>query len=112
MKKYHNVTLTFDDLIVFLDNDKTNFNKENLYKVSRAVAGIMVGNELHDTKQISKETVIKFCEYVGCWLLLTHSSALKDAENILRRFGSIFIGIINHHYLHLHLSLLNPQLGS
>ena len=44
MKKYHNVTLTFDDLIIFLDDDKTNFNKENLYKVSRAVGGIMVGD--------------------------------------------------------------------
>ena len=90
MKKYHNVTLTFDDLIVFLDNDKTNFNKENLYKVSRAVAGIMVGNELHDTKQTSKETVIKFCEYVGCWLLLTHSSLLLKTENILLRFLALY----------------------
>ena len=62
-EKYHNVTLTFDDMIIFLDNDKTNFSRENLYKVSRTVAGIMVGNELHDTKQISKKTVIKYCEW-------------------------------------------------
>ncbi len=50
-------------MIIFLDNDKTNFNKENLYKVSRALGGIMVGNDLHDTKQISKETIIKYCEW-------------------------------------------------
>ena len=62
-EQYHNVTLTFDDLIIFLDNDKTNFNKENLYKISRTVAGIMVGNDLHNTKQISKETIIKHCEW-------------------------------------------------
>lgn len=62
-EKYHNVILTFDDLIIFLDDDKTNFNKENLYKVSRSVAGIMVGNELHDTKEINKETIIKYCEW-------------------------------------------------
>ena len=62
-EKYHNVVLTFDDLIIFLDNDKTNFNKDNLYKISRSVAGIMVGDELHGTKEISKETVIKYCEW-------------------------------------------------
>ncbi len=62
-EKYHNVTLNIDDMIIFLDNDKTNFNKENLYKVSRALGGIMVGNDLHDTKQISKETIIKYCEW-------------------------------------------------
>lgn len=62
-EKYHNVTLDISDLIIFLDNDKTNFNKENLYKVSRSVAGIMVGNELHGTKETDKETVIKYCEW-------------------------------------------------
>jgi len=62
-EKYHNVTLGFDDLIIFLDDDKTNFNKENLYKVSRAVGGIMVGDDLHDTKETSKETIIKYCEW-------------------------------------------------
>ena len=62
-EKYHNVTLNIDDMIIFLDNDKTNFSRENLYKISRALGGIMVGNELHDTKQISKETIIKYCEW-------------------------------------------------
>jgi hypothetical protein len=62
-EKYHNVTLDISDLIIFLDNDKANFNKENLYKVSRSVAGIMVGNELHGTKETDKETVIKYCEW-------------------------------------------------
>lgn len=62
-EKYHNVTLDFDDLIIFLDDDKTNFNKENLYKVSRAVAGIMVGNDLNGMKTTDKATAIKFCEW-------------------------------------------------
>lgn len=62
-EQYHNVTLDFDDLIIFLDNDKTNFNKENLYKVSRAVAGIMVGNDLNGMKATDKATVVKFCEW-------------------------------------------------
>ena len=62
-EKYHNVKLDISDLIIFLDNDKTNFRKDNLYKVSRSIAGIMVGNELHGTKETDKETVIKFCEW-------------------------------------------------
>ena len=62
-EKYHNVTLTFDDLIIFLDNDKTNFNKENLYKVSRSVAGIMVGYDLNGMKTTNKATIVKFCEW-------------------------------------------------
>ncbi len=62
-EQYHNVKLDISDLIVFLDNDKTNFNKENLYKVSRSIAGIMVGNELHGTKETDKATIIKYCEW-------------------------------------------------
>ena len=62
-EKYHNVTLDISDLIIFLDNDKTNFNKTNLYKVSRSIAGIMVGYELHGTKETDKATIIKFCEW-------------------------------------------------
>lgn len=62
-EKYHNATLDISDLIIFLDNDKTNFNKDNLYKVSRSIAGIMVGDELHGTKEIDKATIIKYCEW-------------------------------------------------
>jgi hypothetical protein len=62
-EKYHNVTLGFDDLIIFLDDDKTNFNKENLYKVPRSVAGIMVGNDLNGMKATDKATIVKFCEW-------------------------------------------------
>lgn len=62
-EKYHNVTLDVSDLIIFLDNDKTNFSKDNLYKVSRAIAGIMVGNELYGTKEIGKATIVKYCEW-------------------------------------------------
>ena len=62
-EKYHNATLDFDDLIIFLDNDKNNFSKENLYKVSRSIAGIMVGDDLHSTKEIDKLTIVKFCEW-------------------------------------------------
>ena len=62
-EKYHNVILDISDLIIFLDNDKTNFSKDNLYKVSRTVAGIMVGDELHGTKETDKTTIIKYCEW-------------------------------------------------
>lgn len=74
-EKYHNVKLDFSDLIIFLDNDKTNFSKDNLYKVSRTIAGIMVGDELHGTKEISKATIVKYCEWKE------KINELKELEN-------------------------------
>lgn len=34
-EKYHNVKLGRNDFIIFLDGDKRNFNKENLYRVTQ-----------------------------------------------------------------------------
>lgn len=62
-EKYHNIKLDFDDLIIFLDNNKNNFSKDNLYKISRHVAGIMVGDKLNEVKTNDKATIIKYCEW-------------------------------------------------
>lgn len=35
-EKYHNLTLTSKDVIIFIDGNQSNFRKENLKKVSRA----------------------------------------------------------------------------
>lgn len=42
-EKYHKVKLTPNDFIVFLDGDKTNFNIDNLYKITR-YEGAHLGN--------------------------------------------------------------------
>jgi len=62
-QKYHNIKLSIKDCIIFLDGDTNNFSKENLYKSSRFVIGVMVGYKLNNTKTINKETIIKYCEW-------------------------------------------------
>lgn len=61
-EQYHNVKLTNDDCIIFLDNNHNNFNKENLYKISRKVHSLMSGYQLHNTRT-EKEIVIKCLEW-------------------------------------------------
>lgn len=61
---YHNVKLdTADDIIVFLDNDNTNFSIENLYLMKRSAHAIMVNHRLYRNKGAHKLTLIKFCEW-------------------------------------------------
>ena len=44
--KYHNVKLTNDDYIIFLDQDRTNFNIDNLYLVSRRESSILANQKI------------------------------------------------------------------
>lgn len=61
---YHKVKLDpVDDVIVFLDNDYTNFSIENLYLMKRSVQGIMASHRLYRNKVADKLTLIKFCEW-------------------------------------------------
>lgn len=62
-EKYHNVKLSNNDLIIFLDDDKTNYSIDNLYKISRNMIGIMVGNELTNINVMKKHEIIKFVEW-------------------------------------------------
>jgi hypothetical protein len=60
---YHNIKLNNDDFIIFLNGDKNDFSKENLYKVSRYVCGMMSKNRFltkNDFKTLSR---IKYCEW-------------------------------------------------
>ena len=42
-KKYHNCELTRDDFIIFLNQDRNDFSKENLFKVSRRESAMLAG---------------------------------------------------------------------
>ena len=44
--KYHNVKLTNDDYIIFLDQDRTNFNIDNLFLVSRRESSILANQKI------------------------------------------------------------------
>lgn len=62
-ERYHNEILGPDDMILFLDNDNTNFSKENLYKMKRRTHVLMVNHRLYGNKDIDKILLIKFCEW-------------------------------------------------
>lgn len=63
-EQYHNEKLDpIEDIVVFLDNDHTNFSKENLYKMKRRTHAIMVNHGLYGNKDIDKILLIKFCEW-------------------------------------------------
>ena len=63
-EQYHNEKLDpIEDIVVFLDNDHTNFSKENLYKMKRRTHAIMVNHRLYGNKDIDKILLIKFCEW-------------------------------------------------
>lgn len=63
-EQYHNVKLDpIEDIIIFLDNDSTNYSKENLYKMERRTHALMVNHRLYRNKNIDKILLIKFCEW-------------------------------------------------
>lgn len=63
-EQYHNEKLDpIEDIVVFLDNDRTNFSKENLYKMNRRTHAIMVNHRLYGNKDVDKILLIKFCEW-------------------------------------------------
>lgn len=61
-EQYHDVKLKDDECVLFLDGNKNNFDKENLYKITKRLNLIMQSNDLHNTKT-DKLTVIKVCEW-------------------------------------------------
>ena len=57
-KKYHNVELTSDDYIIFLDQDRTNFNIDNLKRISRRESSMLTNQQLFSTNPQVTETGI------------------------------------------------------
>ena len=63
-EQYHDEKLDpIEDIIIFLDNDYTNFSKENLYKIKRKTHALMASHRLHRIKSIDKIVLIKYCEW-------------------------------------------------
>jgi hypothetical protein len=61
---YHNVKLDpANDVIIFLDDDYTNFSKENLYRLPRKTHALYLNHRLHKVKSVDKLTLIKYCEW-------------------------------------------------
>jgi len=63
-QQYHNVELTSDDYIIFLDQDRTNFNIENLKKISRRESSIIANQKLFSKKPLATETGIAIARLI------------------------------------------------
>lgn len=57
--KYHNVKLTENDYIIFLDQDKTNFNIDNLKRISRYESSILANQKIFSKNPKVTETGIQ-----------------------------------------------------
>lgn len=57
---YHNVKLTSEDIILFLDGDKTNFNIENLYKINYKIHAHMCNSGFY---KLNRLPIIKTLEW-------------------------------------------------
>lgn len=71
-EKYHNVKLTTDDFILFLDGDRNNFEKSNLVRVSCREASIIanlrlpaVNKDIMEAAVIYARSVVKEKELAG-----------------------------------------------
>lgn len=58
-EKYHNVKLTSDDYIIFLDQDRTNFDITNLKKITRHESSILANQKIFSSNPKITETGIE-----------------------------------------------------
>lgn len=56
-EKYYNCKLTDDDVIIHLDNDKNNFEKENLIRLTKKENGILIGNKFNNLEDTELKKV-------------------------------------------------------
>ena len=63
-KQYHNVELTENDFIIFLDHDRTNFDINNLKRISRQESSVMANKDLFSTVPELTETGIDVAKLV------------------------------------------------
>ena len=62
-EQYHNIELTDNDVIVFLNGNKKDFRIENLQKISRPIHSSMTGNKLYSKNKMNNISRIKFIEW-------------------------------------------------
>lgn len=73
-EQYYNVELKEDEYIIFLDQDRTNFDISNLKLVSRKESAVMSNQKLFSKNPFATETGIKIAQ------LLNKLSDLKEGK--------------------------------
>lgn len=61
-EQYYNVKLTSDDYIIFLDQDRTNFNIDNLKRINRRESSIVANQKLFFNKPELTKTGIEIAK--------------------------------------------------
>ena len=61
-EKYHNVKLKPQDVVIFLNGDKKDFSKENLYLIDRETQMYMAKNDLWSEDPELNKTAVKIAE--------------------------------------------------
>jgi len=61
-QKYNNKILPKGYIVIFLNQDKTDFSKDNLYAISRQINAIMCSNKWFTNSKEHTLTAIKWCE--------------------------------------------------
>lgn len=77
-EKYYNVELTSEDYIIFLDQDRNNFDISNLKKVTRKESSILSNQKLFSKNPLSTETGIKVAQLIA---KLKEERTKYDAKN-------------------------------
>lgn len=62
-ERYHNVKLASNDCVIFLNGDRKDFSKNNLYRVSDVVNCLMATNNFYTQNDMNNSSKIKFCEW-------------------------------------------------
>ena len=63
-EKYYNVKLKKDEYVIFLDQDRTNFNINNLKAISRRESAIMANEKIFSKNPKATETAIKIAQLI------------------------------------------------
>lgn len=63
-EKYHNVKLTSDDYIIFLDQDRTNFDINNLKRINRHESSIVANQKLFSSDKTLTEAGIEVAKLI------------------------------------------------
>ena len=62
--QYHNVQLTDDDYIIFLDQDRTNFNINNLKRITRRESSILANQHIFSSDAKVTETGVEIARLI------------------------------------------------
>ena len=62
-EKYHNVKLSKNDCVIFLNGNRKDFSKENLYRLTKGVSCLMSTNGFYKSKNEKLLVRIKVCEW-------------------------------------------------